>query len=360
MDSSHECTVEKTRCEFSPQIGNLKSTSNLTELPSQLIDAGPAIQTVVQGLLYGSIYALSALGLSMIFSVLGVLNLVHGDFVMLGGFVGLLIAGEVSVSQFGLIAIFVIFVGAFVLIALLGAAFEFALIRPTLKRGPDQILISSILITVGAAFVIEDLGYIYMPSYIIGRQNIFTIPLNLNQFKLVFGGINLNGVYLIALVSIAAATIFLYLFSRGTYLGRAMRAITQNPESTRLMGVNLQRVSILTFAIGSGFAGLAGVSIGMANTLSPGFGLAYTISLLSVMVLGGTRSYWGPLVGGLIIGFVQVLVGAPFLNPISIPFTSYQIQNLAYWAPAAAIVILIIALMVRPTGLAGRSQSTRA
>lgn len=295
----------------------------------------------------------------MIFSVLGVLNLAHGDFIMLGGFVGLLLAGEISVEAYGVLGIFAILLVAFVVIALLGGAYEFALIRPTLKRSPDSILISSVLISVGAAFVIENLGYIYMPAYIIGRGTFFSIPLNLNQFKLVYGGITINGVYLIALASIAIATLLLYVFSKRTYLGRAMRAITQNTESTKLMGVNLQRISILTFALGSGFGALAGVSIGMTTTLSPGFGLLYTVSLLSVMVLGGTRSYWGPLVGGLIIGFVQVFVGAPFLNPLSIPFTNIQIQNLAFWAPSVSIIILIIVLMIKPSGLAGKSASTK-
>lgn len=325
-----------------------------------MIDVGAQlVQTVVQGLLYGSIYALAALGLSMIFSVLGVLNLAHGDFIMLGGFVGLLLAGELSVNAYGIPAIFAILIVAFILIAVLGAAYEFALIRPTLKRSPDAILISSILITVGTAFIIENLGYIYMPGYILGRQTIFSIPMNLNQFQVVYAGIIINGVYLIALASIAVSTLLLYLFSNRTYLGKAMRAITQNAESTKLMGVNLQRISILTFAIGSGFGALAGVSIGMTTTLSPGFGLPFTISLLSVMVLGGTKSYWGPLVGGLVIGFVQVFVGAPFLNPLSIPFTSIQIQNLAFWSPAVSIVILIIVLMVKPSGLAGKSSSAK-
>ncbi|MGI0078184.1 MAG: branched-chain amino acid ABC transporter permease [Nitrososphaerales archaeon] len=317
------------------------------------------VQTVVQGLLVGSIYALAALGLSMIFSVLGVLNLAHGDFIMLGGFAGLLVAGVFSINQYGILAIFAILLLAFVVIAALGAAYEFALIRPTLKRSPDAILISSILISVGTAFIIENLGYIYMPAYIIGRGTFFSIPLTQNQFKIVIGSININGVYLIAVASIAIATLLLYFFSKRTYLGKAMRAITQNTESTKLMGVNLQRISILTFAIGSGFGALAGVSIGMTTTLSPGFGLLYTVSLLSVMVLGGTKSYWGPLVGGLIIGFVQVFAGAPFLNPLSIPFTNIQIQGLAFWAPAVSIVILIVVLMIKPSGLAGKSASTK-
>lgn len=349
----------------------LKHRKNLTNSKSQKSErfdgapnrlsafAAELVQIVVQGLLYGSIYALSALGLSMIFSVLGVLNLAHGDFIMLGGFSGFLLAGEISINQYGIAAIFAILSFSFVIIGLLGAAFETALIRPILKRSPDKILISSILITVGTAFVIENLGYIYMPAYILGRQNVFSIPRNLRLFQIAYGGVFIDGVYLIALASIAVATFLLYLFSKRTHLGLAMRAITQNSDSTRLMGVNLQRISILTFAIGSGFAGMAGVSIGMTATLSPGFGLSYTIALLSVMVLGGTRSYWGPLAGGLIIGFAQVFVGAPFFNSIQIPFTGIVISNLAFWSPAVSIIILIIVLMVRPSGLAGRSTTTK-
>ncbi len=196
-----------------------------------------------------------------------------------------------------------------------------------------------------------------MPAYILGRQTVFSIPIIQSKFQLNYGGIIISGISVIALSVVAVATIFLYSFSRGTYVGKAMRAITQNSESTRLMGVNLQRISILAFALGSGFGAIAGVSIGMTSTLSPGFGLTYTISLLSVMVLGGTRSYWGPLVGGLIIGFVQDFVGSPFVNPLILG--PIQIQDLAYWAPAVSIVILIGALMIKPSGLTGRSASRK-
>ncbi len=316
------------------------------------------IQTILQSLVYGGIYALAALGMSIVFSVIGVLNLAHGDFIMLGGFAGLLVSDLISPNSFGILAILVIFLVAFVLVGALGGAYEFALIRPTLKRSYEQILISSILITVGTAFVIENLGYEIMPAYIIGRQTTFSIPIAFSKFALSVGGVSLNGISLMALLAVAFATVLLYLFSTRTYVGKAMRAISQNPESARLMGVNLQRVSILTFAVGSGFGAIAGVSIGMTSTLSPGFGLAYTISLLSVMVLGGTRSYWGPLLGGLIIGFVQDLFGSPYLNPLTI-LPGAHISGLSYWAPATALFILIIALMIKPTGLSGRRSASR-
>ncbi|MHB1909232.1 MAG: branched-chain amino acid ABC transporter permease [Nitrososphaerales archaeon] len=314
-------------------------------------------QTLIQGLLYGGIYALAALGLSMIFSVIGVLNLAHGDFIMLGGFAGLILASAIP-STYGIFTIIIIFLIVFALIGSLGAGFELALIRPTFKRTSEGMLISSILITVGTAFIIENLGYNLMPRYILGHQTVFAIPFIQANSTFAYAGIFVNGVYVIAFAAVAVSTILLYFFSKRTYLGKAMRAVPQNPESARLMGINLQKISILTFALGSGFAGIAGVSIGIISTLSPGFGLTYTISLLSVMVLGGTRSYWGPLAGGLIIGFAQDFVASPLVNPV-LNLGPFQIQDLAYWSPAVSIIILIIVLMIKPSGLAGRARSTK-
>jgi branched-chain amino acid transport system permease protein len=325
----------------------------LTDLATQ------AAQSVADGLLFGAIFALAALGLSLIFSVLGVLNLAHGDFVMLGGFIGFYFATAFAVSAYGFLSILGILLVSFAAIAVLGAVYEFAFIRLILKRPPNEILISSILVTVGTAFVIENVGFIYIPKFIPFQLSVFSIPVNLSQLTFNYGGVFLDGVKVLALIMILASTLLLYFFSRNTYLGKSMRAITQNREATLLMGVNLQRISLLTFAIGSGFGALAGVSIALTNNLNPGFGLPYTISLLSVMVLGGTKSFWGPLIGGLIIGFVDIFIQAPFLNPLPLP-GGLQITNLEYWAPAVSIVFLIIVLMVKPTGLTGRATGLKA
>jgi branched-chain amino acid transport system permease protein len=314
-------------------------------------------QSIADGLLVGAIYALAALGLTLIFSVLGVLNLAHGDFVMLGGFLGFYVATAFAVSRFGFLSVLGILLISFVAIAALGAAYEFALIRRILRRPASEVLVSSILVTVGTSFIIENIGYIYMPKFIPFQLSEFTIPLNLAQLTFNFGGIYLDGVKVLALITVATSTLLLYLFSRRTYVGKAMRAIAQNREASILMGVNLQKISILTFALGSGFGALAGVSIAMTNNMDPGFGLPYTISLLSVMVLGGTRSYWGPLIGGLVIGFVEIFIQAPFLNPLNLP--GIQITNLEYWSPAVAIVFLILVLMIKPTGLSGTGSGIK-
>ena len=212
---------------------------------------------------------------------------------MLGGFIGFIVATAFATSRYGVVAVLGIFLVSFVILAAFGAAYEFALIKRILKRPSSEILISSILVTVGTSFVIENVGYIYMPKFIPFQLSVFTIPLNLAQLTFSFGGVYLDGVKILALIIVGMSSFFLYIFSRQTYLGKAMRAIAQNRESAKLMGVNLQRISILTFALGSGFGALAGVSIAMTNSMNPGFGLTFTIALLSVMVLGGTRSLLG-------------------------------------------------------------------
>jgi branched-chain amino acid transport system permease protein len=314
-------------------------------------------EPLLYGLLYGAMYALSALGFSLIFSVLGVLNLAHGDFIMLGGFFGFLIAGVVSVTDFGLLGLVVLLGSGFVLLAAIGALYELAFAKFILKRSSADILISSILVTVGTALIIEDVGDHFLPRFIPFRLTTFSINAPINLLTIKYGTLYINTVEIVSLLTLVAATTGLYIFSRRTYLGRAMRAITQNREATLLMGVNVQQISLLTFAIGSGFGGLAGVAIGMTSIfgpLTPDFGLPYTISLLAVIVLGGTKSYWGPLAGGILIGEIQEIVQVPVVNSLTIPVLNVSLNG-NYWYPVVSTIVLLIVLMVRPSGLSGRS-----
>jgi branched-subunit amino acid ABC-type transport system permease component len=322
----------------------------MLDLASQFLVA------VVYGLLYGAMYALAALGFSLIFSVLGVLNLAHGDFIMMGGFFGFLIGGLISFSTLGFFGLVILLASGFVLLAVIGAAYELAFVKFILKRSSVDILISSILVTVGTALIIEDVGDHFFTQFTPSKLAYFSINAPINLFTIRYGSLYLNAVEVVALLTLVVATVGLYVFSRTTYLGRAMRAITQNRESTLLMGVNVQRVSLLTFAIGSGFGGLTGVAIGMTSVygpLTPDFGLPYTISLLAVIVLGGTKSYWGPLVGGIMIGEIQEFVQVPVISSLRVPVLNVPFNG-DYWYPVVSIFVLIIVLMVKPTGLSGR------
>jgi branched-chain amino acid transport system permease protein len=293
---------------------------------------------VLNGLLTGGIYALAALGISLIFSVMNILNLAHGNFIMFGAIMSFAVFNLVGGPTLGITGFFITLAIILALFALLGGAFEYGLIRPILRNRGD-ILNSAILVTIGLAFVLQDVA-----SYIIVRS-----PGNLSRTTTVglsipgVGSVVIDGYYiasskLISLAVIAVAGVSLYFFFRRTYLGMAMRSISQDREAAVVIGVNIRRISLITFAVGTLFAGFAGLILVIDQTADPVLGLGYTIKLLTIMVLGGVRSPIGPVVGGLVLGLTEFGVAAVFG---------------AYWLDAVSLVILISVLMIRPSGLTG-------
>ena len=297
---------------------------------------------IVNGLLLGSIYALAALGISLIFSVLNILNLAHGNLIMLGAVVAFTVFNFFGGATVGLPILILTLLVVLVIFAALGGALEYALIRPIL-RNPGEVLISAILVTIGLALVLQDVA-----SYVIVRApgNVSrgtTFDLNLPNFgSFNFGGFVFASSKLVALVVIVAAGIGLYVFFKKTYIGMAMRSFSQDREAALVVGVNLRWISVITFAIGTLFAGFAGLILVIDQTADPVLGLGYTIKLLTIMVLGGVRSPLGPVIGGLILGVVEFGV-ADFIG--------------GYWISAVSLVILISILLIKPTGLTGAGVS---
>jgi len=269
---------------------------------------------------------------------MNVLNLAHGNFIMLGAVLTFTFFNLLGGPALGLPGLLVTLVLVLLLFAALGGIFEYALIRPILRNSSD-ILISAILVTIGLALVLQDFA-----SYIIVRapaniSRTTTVSLNVPSIaSIVVGGYYFASSKLISLAVIAAAGVGLYFFFKRTYLGMAMRSISQDREAAVVVGVNLRRISLITFALGSLFAGFAGLILVIDQTADPVLGLGYTIKLLTIMVLGGVRSPVGPVLGGLILGLVEFGVAAIFG---------------AYWISAVSLVILISILLVRPTGLTG-------
>jgi len=302
----------------------------------------PVLDVLVEGLLLGSIYALAALGISLIFSVMSVLNLAHGNFIMLGAILTFTFFNLLGGPALGLPGVVLTLLLVLLFFAALGGIFEYALIRPILRNSRD-ILISAILVTIGLALVLQDLA-----SYIIVRapgniSRTTTVSLNVPSIgSIVLGGYYFASSKLISLAVIAAAGVGLYFFFKRTYLGMAMRSISQDREAAVVLGVDFRRISVITFALGSLFAGFAGLILVIDQTADPVLGLGYTIKLLTIMVLGGVRSPLGPVIGGLILGLLEFGVAAAFG---------------AYWISAVSLVILISILLVRPTGLMGGGLS---
>jgi branched-chain amino acid transport system permease protein len=289
-----------------------------------MTDASILAQLTVSGLLLGGIYALAALGFSLIFGVIGVLNISHGDFIMLGG-----LGAFWLFTLLGFNPLLSLIVLAPVFFAV-GFLFERSLIRPVIRKSPTELLIASILVTFGASLIIEDLTAFTWGAYSKGVS--FFLP------SLSVLGVEIPSVRLLFLIIVVAITAVLVTFTRRSYVGKAIRAITQDREAAEMMGINLPRVSQLTFGIGTALAALAGVLFVSITTITPYMGIPITIKLLAIIVLGGIASLAGPLIGGLVLGLAEILTAA-FVGP--------------EWAPAVALAILIAILLVKPEGLLG-------
>jgi branched-chain amino acid transport system permease protein len=293
---------------------------------------------IIEGLLLGGIYALAALGISLIFSVMNVLNLAHGNFIMMGAVLTFVFYNLLGGATGGITTLLVTLALVLAVFAALGGITEYGFIRPILKN-PAETLISGILVTIGLALILQDVGsYILIndPSNI---SRTTTISLNVPLItSIVVGGYYFASSKLFSLVAIVAASMTLYFFFKRTYLGMAMRSISQDREAAVTVGVSLRRISVITFALGALFAGFAGFILVIDQTADPTLGIGYTIKLLTIMVLGGVRSPLGPVVGGLVLGVIELVVASTFG---------------AYWIGAVSLIILISILLVRPTGLTG-------
>ena len=281
------------------------------------------IQLLIIGTLQGGTYALAAFGLSLIFGVSNVLNLAHGQFLMLGGLLTFVLF---TATKWNPLLLSLILIPLFFA---MGYLFEKGLIRPLLGRKGHELVIASILVTLGASLAIEDItSFLWGPeekgiSYIIPSLNI--------------GSMVISSVRLLGLLFITLLTVAVHLFLKKTYTGRALRATTQNRQGAMLMGVNTFRIGSITFGIGTILASAAGVFYVILFTITPFIGIPLSIKYLCIIVMGGLGSLYGSLVGGLILGITEALTG--FFAP--------------HWSETAAFFILVTILLIRPRGLFG-------
>lgn len=279
-------------------------------------------QGIVSGILLGCIYALVATGLTMIFGVMRVLNLAHGEFVMLGMYVAYAVIVATGMDPY------LSWIATVPALALLGAIVYWVLIRPVLRRGDEN---SPIVLTVGLLLILQNLTVFFMT----GNVRALSSDYQFMSFKLgtnVFVSVPL---FIGALGSVAA-TVLLFLFLRKTETGLALRAVASRPASAPLVGINVQRVFVIAFALSSACAGLAATLLVPAYPFSPTTGGQYTLTALLVVILGGLGNYMGALAGALIIGITQS-VGLLYLS-----------DGLA---SSVVLCMVIAVLLLRPQGL---------
>ena len=264
------------------------------------------LQQLINGLAVGGIYALVALGYTMVYGVLKLINFAHGDIFTIGAYLGmtLLVSGGLSGSMTPVLAVGLVVIIVFGLVALLGVALERVAYRPLRKANRLAAVVSAL----GASIVFQNaVMLIYGARVYVYPENL--IPtLTFNIF-----GLNVPLMRVIVIVSSLVLMLALYAFINRTRMGTAIRAVAIDQGAARLMGINVARVISLVFFIGAGLGGVAGVMVGTYyGQIDFTMGWSYGLKAFTAAILGGIGNIPGAMIGGLLLGVIEAL-GASYL-----------------------------------------------
>ncbi len=284
------------------------------------------LQQLMNGISIGSIYALIALGYTMVYGIIKLINFAHGDVVMIGAFTGFYAIVGLNLSFIPALLL------AMAVCSILGVIIE----RVAYRRLRNSSRITALITAIGVSFFIE-----YTFIYFRGAQPQSYPKDVLPETSINIFGAKINSQALLIFVITIVLMIILQLIVHRTKIGKAMRAVSIDPETAMLMGISVDRTISATFAIGSALAGAAGVIIGIYFTkIEPLMGLLPGIKAFVAAVLGGIGIIPGAMVGGFILGLVETAVSA-------IGFSNFR--------DAAAFFILILILIFKPTGIFGKN-----
>ena len=293
----------------------------------------------------GSVYALVALGYTMVYGILGLINFAHGEVVMVGAMVALTVAKALAASGFPplLILLIALSVAAIVCMAL-GYSIERVACRP-LRNAPR---LAPLITAIGVSIVLQNLAMIFW-----GREY-HAFPQLLPNSPHIIGGAVINDVQLIIVLAALLVMGGLMLLVHRTRLGRAMRAVAENPSAAALMGVDINRVISTTFMLGSALAALAGIMVS-ANYGIVHYYMGFLLGLkaFTAAVLGGIGNLRGAMLGGVLLGLIESL-GAGYIGDLSGGFFGSNYQDVF------AFFVLIAVLVFRPSGLLGERVAERA
>ena len=284
---------------------------------------------LLNGLQLGSIYALVALGYTMVYGIILLLNFAHGDIIMAGAYIS-----WIAMAQLGMhpaLAALLSIVGCMAL----GVAIDKIAYAP-LREAPRL----SVLITaIGVSYFLES------GSQLIFGADAKVVPAFVNLTTVSFGSVTLSLTAILTVAITCISTIVLTFLVQKTRLGKAMRAVSEDMGAARLMGVNVNITISFTFAVGSALAGIGAILYSMAyHQATPTMGIMLGTKAFVAAVLGGIGSIPGAVVGGLVVGFVEVAVAA---------------LGLSVWQDAVVFLLLIVVLVVKPTGLLGHAVTEK-
>ncbi|MBP9996803.1 MAG: branched-chain amino acid ABC transporter permease [Lachnospiraceae bacterium] len=286
---------------------------------------------LINGLSLGSVYAIIALGYTMVYGIAKMLNFAHGDVIMVGGFVIYTIMNGAGLNP--LLAVLISIVACTVL----GVVIEKVAYKPLRKATPLAVLITAI----GVSYLLQNVALLIFGS----DAKLFTSVVNMTPISLADGQIVITGETQITIIACIIIMIALSLFIKKTKAGQAMLAVSEDKDAAELMGINVNGTISLTFAIGSGLAAVAGALLCSAYpTLTPYTGSMPGIKAFVAAVFGGIGSIPGAFIGGILLGIIENLSKA---------YISSQM------ADAIVFSVLIIVLLVKPTGLLGKKYSEK-
>jgi branched-chain amino acid transport system permease protein len=286
-------------------------------------------QNLVIGLLVGGLYGLAAVGLSLVFGVTKILNVSHGELLMLGGYASFWLFTLFSVDPFLGLPL------AILLLVLLGLVLYKVVFARMTKLGEESKIKNTMLVGFGVGIVFQNVAQRLWTADQRGVTTTYS-SWGFTLFDVRFPIVKVAS-FLIALFVLVA----LHLFLKRTYLGKAIRATVQDWEAAALLGISTDRVYLTSFLMGAGLAGLAGALVSVGYSIEPTMGLEWTLTSLIVMVLGGLGSFVGTFAAGVLLGITQSL-------------TSFWLGG-AYREMVALLLFLLV-LVVRPQGLFGARE----
>lgn len=305
------------------------------------------LQQIINGLVLGSMYALVALGYTMVYGVLNLINFAHGDVLMIGAMAGLTIlkmVHTVAPDLPGIVKLIIAILGAIPVCVAVNVIIE----RVAYRRLRNAPRLAPLITAIGVSILLQTFAMmIWGRSPIPFPQVMPTDPIT------IFGAL-ISPTQVMLLVLAAVSMGALVLLVEKTRMGRAMRATAENPRVAGLMGVDSNRVIVMTFAIGAALAAIAGVMWG-ANYASAQFAMGFVPGLkaFSAAVLGGIGNIYGAMLGGVLLGLIESL-GAGYIGDLTGGFLGSHYQDIF------AFVVLIIVLTLRPSGIMGERVADRA
>lgn len=281
------------------------------------------VEWIINGIRMGSIYALIALGYNMVYGIISLINFAHGDIIMVGAY-----AVWLTLTLLGA-PLWLALLVAMVVCAVLGVVIEALAYRPLLSAPRISMLITAL----GVSIFLQNLFVL-----IFGSQS-NSVPIKLNMKALEFGSVQVSGSVVMTVLVSVVSMLLLMLLVRHSRMGKAMRAVSEDMDAARLMGININSTIMFTFAIGSALAGLGAFFLTMASPqINPFMGSMPGLKAFVAAVLGGIGSIPGAMLGGFVLGIIESIAKGVA----------------SQWTDTVVFAVLVIVLLLKPSGLLGK------